>query len=69
MTVPLDPRAIAGRLDDLAAKPDALDDLRAWSSVLADGRRWPAVAERHIQLYEEVARNVERDARRRLRAG
>jgi glycosyltransferase involved in cell wall biosynthesis len=69
MTVPLDPRAIAGRLDDLAAKPDALDDLRAWSTVLADGRRWPAVAQRHIQLYEEVARNVERDARRRLRAG
>jgi glycosyltransferase involved in cell wall biosynthesis len=69
MTVPLDPRAIAGRLDDLAAKPDALGDLRAWSKVLADGRRWPAVAERHIQLYEEVVRDVERDARRRLRAG
>jgi glycosyltransferase involved in cell wall biosynthesis len=69
MTVPLDPRSIAGRLDDLAAKPDAVADLRTWSTVLADGRRWPAVAERHIRLYEEVVRDVERDARRRLRAG
>jgi glycosyltransferase involved in cell wall biosynthesis len=69
MAVPLDPCSIAGRLDDLAAKPDAVDDLRTWSTVLADGRRWPAVAERHIQLYEEVVRDVERDARRRLRAG
>lgn len=69
MTVPLDPRSIAGRLDDLATKPDALDDLRVWSTVLAGGRRWPAVAERHIQLYEAVVCDAEHHARRRLRAG
>ena len=69
MTVALDPGSVAGRLNDLATKPDALDELRVWTAVLAEGRRWPAVAERHIQLYEEVLRHGDRDARRRLRAG
>jgi glycosyltransferase involved in cell wall biosynthesis len=68
MTVPLDAQPLAQRLNDLAAKPDAVDELRHWSTVLGSGRRWPAVATRHVQLYEEVL-DVERVARRRLRAG
>jgi len=68
MTVALDPHSLAQRLDDLAAKPAVLDELQQWSAVLADGRRWPAVADRHVELYEEV-RDVDRAARRRLRAG
>jgi len=68
ITVPLDATSLARRLDDLAAKPTALDELRQWSAVLAGGRRWPAVAGRHLELYEEVG-DVDRRARRRLRAG
>ena len=68
-TVALDPPLLSQRLNDLAAKPESLDELRHWSGVLAEGRRWPAVAKRHIQLYEEVVRDVNRVARRRFRAG
>jgi glycosyltransferase involved in cell wall biosynthesis len=69
MAVPLEPKSMAGRLDDLAATPPALDELRRWSAVLTAGRRWPAVAAAHTSVYEEVMGDGERAACRRLRAG
>jgi glycosyltransferase involved in cell wall biosynthesis len=69
MTVPLDARSLAARLDELAADAAALDALRSWSAVLAAGRRLPVVAAAHARLYEEVIGDAERAARRRLRAG
>jgi glycosyltransferase involved in cell wall biosynthesis len=69
MSVPLDARSLAARLDELATNPSAVDELRRWSAVLAAGRRWPVVAKAHAALYEEVIGDVERAARRRLRAG
>jgi hypothetical protein len=69
MTVPLDARSLAARLDALAAEPALLDELRRWSAVLAAGRHWPIVAAAHASLYEEVIGRAERAARRRLRAG
>ena len=68
ITAPMDPRRLARRLDELAARREHLDQLRDWTSVLAAGRSWPAVATRHVRLYEELL-NAERCARRRLRAG
>jgi glycosyltransferase involved in cell wall biosynthesis len=69
MTVPIDARSLARRLDELAASPAALDELRSWSAVLASGRRWPVIAGRHAELYEEVIADAERASGRRLRAG
>jgi glycosyltransferase involved in cell wall biosynthesis len=69
MTVALDARSMADRLERLAADPSALDGLRRWSGVLAAGRRWPVVARRHARLYEEVIADARRAARGRLRAG
>jgi glycosyltransferase involved in cell wall biosynthesis len=68
-TAPMDPRALAQRLVELAASPAALFELRSWTTVLASGRRWPAVARQHAQVYEGVVADAERVARRRLRAG
>jgi glycosyltransferase involved in cell wall biosynthesis len=69
MTVPIDARSLARRLDELAASPAAVDELRSWSAALAAGRHWPAVARRHTELYEGVVADVQRAAGRRLRAG
>lgn len=68
LTVNLDPRAMAERLRHLAADPSALHALRRSVATLAAGRSWPAVARRHIELYEEVL-DAERSPRWRLRAG
>jgi glycosyltransferase involved in cell wall biosynthesis len=63
----MEPAALAGQLDALAADRARLVDLAGWSGTLRAGREWPCVARRHIDLYEEV-RDGQRPTRRRLRA-
>lgn len=59
--------ALAARLRDLAHDGVARDALRDVAAELLAGRTWPAVARRHLDLYEEVG-HAERSARWRLRA-
>jgi glycosyltransferase involved in cell wall biosynthesis len=54
LAAPMEARPLARRLDRLADDRSALDELRQWSALLAAGRQWPAVAERHVRLYEEL---------------
>jgi glycosyltransferase involved in cell wall biosynthesis len=54
LAAPMEASALARRLDELAADDAALDELRQWTALLAAGRQWPAVAERHVRLYEEL---------------
>jgi hypothetical protein len=61
------PPALAERLSALAGDRAALDALAAAARPLTQGRHWPAVAGRHLEIYEEVKR-ADRLARRRLRA-
>ena len=68
LTAQMEPQRLAEQLGYLARKPAALDELRQWTSILASGRRWPAIADRHVDLYQEVL-DVERHSRRSLRAG
>ncbi|MBB4661936.1 glycosyltransferase [Conexibacter arvalis] len=67
LTAPPTAPELAERLRALAADRDGLEPLRARAADFAAGRAWPAVADRHLELYEEV-RRAERPARRRLRA-
>lgn len=66
-TVDLDPAAIAARLKELAGDPDGLLRLRRQSERVGKDRSWPAVARRHLELYEETAHG-HRPSGRRLRA-
>ena len=56
LAAPMEARPLARRLDELAADRVALDELRQWTALLAAGRQWPAVARRHIRLYEEISK-------------
>lgn len=47
-----DPATWARRLDELATDPSRLDRLRDRVAALAADRTWPAVARRHVELYE-----------------
>jgi glycosyltransferase involved in cell wall biosynthesis len=67
LIVPLEPRAIARRLAELAAYPDRLDTMRAACRRLTAGRSWRSVARRHLALYEEVI-GADRASRRSLRS-
>ncbi len=68
LTAAMDPVGLAAQIEALAADPVGLAELRHWTGVLARGRCWPAVAQRHLAVYEEVL-DVQRDARRTFRAG
>jgi glycosyltransferase involved in cell wall biosynthesis len=67
LVTPMEPASLAGELDRLARTPGAVDAHAAWTTALRHERQWPAVARRHIELYEEVRRGTDPDARR-LRA-
>lgn len=54
LAVAADAEAIAAALGELAIRPAGLEPLRAQAHDLAGGRSWPAVARRHLELYEEV---------------
>jgi glycosyltransferase involved in cell wall biosynthesis len=67
LAVDADPAPLAARLRALADDAAALDDLAGASRALARDRAWPAVAERHLEIYEEVT-DGRVAARRSLRA-
>jgi glycosyltransferase involved in cell wall biosynthesis len=56
LVAPREPRRLAERLCALAADPGARDALRAGTDRIAEERSWPAIAARHLELYEEVRR-------------
>ena len=60
-----EPTALARRLTELARDPAARTALTSDARGLAEGRSWPAVAQRHLEVYEEVV-DGERPAHRRL---
>lgn len=64
IVAPMQPAALAAELDRLAATPGAVDRHACWTEALRCGRDWPAVARRHIELYEEVRHGTHPDARR-----
>lgn len=51
-----DPEALRARLLEIADHPDERKNLTAWTEAVADDRAWPSVADRHAELYREVAR-------------
>ncbi len=67
LTAPGDAQGLARRLQELAAQPAQQQRMREAAAGLARERTWPAVAARHLELYEEVQRG-DSTARRRLRA-
>jgi glycosyltransferase involved in cell wall biosynthesis len=64
VVTPMDPASLAAELDRLAADPDAVGVHADWTGALRQEREWPAVARRHIEVYEEVRRGTHPDARR-----
>ncbi|MCU1495864.1 MAG: hypothetical protein JWO62_3628 [Acidimicrobiaceae bacterium] len=64
MVAPIEPDGLAGRLLELVAAPERLERLENMTSMLAGERTWKHVAERHVEIYEEVI-----DANRTPRGG
>ena len=64
IVTPLDPAHLAAELDRLARDPGAVRVHAEWTTALRQEREWPAVARRHIDVYEEVRRGTHPDARR-----
>jgi glycosyltransferase involved in cell wall biosynthesis len=52
---PRDPSALAARLRELAGDPSQRLAMREDTVRLAEARTWPAIAARHLQIYEEVS--------------
>jgi glycosyltransferase involved in cell wall biosynthesis len=61
------PSRLAAALRLLASDPSALERVRHAARGLGGDRSWPAVARRHLEIYEEVSR-ADRNPRGRLRA-
>lgn len=66
LAVPMDAPGLAARLVELARDRARLADLANRTRSLGEGRSWPQVAERHLDLYEEVIR-AQNPSRRPLR--
>lgn len=64
IVAPLSPTELARELDRLAGDPEARQTHADWTTTLRQEREWPAVARRHIEIYEEVRRGTHPDARR-----
>ncbi|HEX6713966.1 MAG TPA: glycosyltransferase, partial [Thermoleophilaceae bacterium] len=62
-----DPSQLAALLRHLAADPAALTRVRDAAYALSGDRSWRAVAQRHLEIYEEVSR-ADRSPRGGLRA-
>lgn len=54
LAVPSAPEAWADRLRALASDPAQAEELRAQVSRMSEDRTWPAIARRHLALYEGV---------------
>jgi glycosyltransferase involved in cell wall biosynthesis len=69
LLAPMQPAALADRLDLLAANSAPLAELAEWTAALRAEREWPSVARRHLALYADVLEGVRDDpAGRGLRA-
>ncbi len=55
VAVPGDPKAWADRLRRLAADPAAVSRLGRAVEQLAADRTWPTIAQRHLEIYQEVS--------------
>lgn len=66
LVAPSDPDELSAKLQHTLAEPARLERLRKPSARLGRDRSWTAVAERHLDVYEEVLR-AERAARGSLR--
>jgi glycosyltransferase involved in cell wall biosynthesis len=64
---PREPAALAARLRELAAGARGAEELGRAAATMGRDRTWPAVARRHLGIYEEVS-HADRGTRRRLRA-
>jgi glycosyltransferase involved in cell wall biosynthesis len=62
-----DPSQLAALLRHLASDPAALDRVRDAAYAMSGDRSWHAVAQRHLEIYEEVNR-ADSSSRGRLRA-
>jgi glycosyltransferase involved in cell wall biosynthesis len=62
-----DPSQLAALLRHLAGDTGALERVRDAAYALSGDRSWTAVAQRHLEIYEEVSR-ADGSSRRRLRA-
>jgi glycosyltransferase involved in cell wall biosynthesis len=67
VTASMDATELAGQLDQLAFSQRELDAQATWTRVLSGEREWPAVARRHLDLYEEVC-DGQHPSGRRVRA-
>ena len=67
LVVSRDPTQLASVLRVLASDPAALARVRDATFGLSGDRSWPAVARRHLELYEEVS-HADRNPRGSLRA-
>jgi glycosyltransferase involved in cell wall biosynthesis len=56
MVAERNPQALSRRWRELAADPRQRDELRRETERIAHARTWPAIADRHLELYEEVRR-------------
>jgi glycosyltransferase involved in cell wall biosynthesis len=54
LTAAREPAPLALRLRELASEPNRLESLRAATAEVAVTRTWPAIAQRHLELYEEL---------------
>jgi glycosyltransferase involved in cell wall biosynthesis len=62
-----DPSQLASLLRHLASDPAGLGRVRDAAYAFSGDRSWPAVAQKHLEIYEEVSR-ADRSSRGRLRA-
>lgn len=65
LVTPRDSQSLAQRMRELAADPEELVRMREDTARIARARTWPAIAHRHLELYQEVCRE-RGSARRRL---
>ena len=67
-SIPIDPPAMAEALSALALDRSRLAELAAGTADLRVGRSWEELAERHLELYEEVI-YAQHSSRRKARRG
>jgi glycosyltransferase involved in cell wall biosynthesis len=68
LAAPSDPELLGQLLAELADHPARVEPLRAAARRMARDRSWPAIARRHLEVYEGVS-DAERTGGRLRRAG
>jgi hypothetical protein len=67
-SIPIDPAAMAESLSELALDRSRLAEVAARTAALRAGRSWAELADRHLELYQEVI-NAQSAPRRTARRG